>query len=211
MISLISEKKVPVDAEGKGKQSGLAPSMPNCPANLSGQNSDIIHHLYGQCRGTAILHQMVWDRVIAEYNMPADPGDPGDPRDDNDPDEDDQSSHRGRHNPPRGGHPGGEGSPGERRPGGEGPPRGGPPEDPDEDDADENDDKGDKGDGNDDEDDEDRINIPAHTLAHHIIPRQGAPYNYLREFTPRNTAIGIICKIDMHNRLTNKLVNNQAH
>jgi hypothetical protein len=30
------EQKAPVDAKGKGKGSGLAPSVPNCPAYLSG-------------------------------------------------------------------------------------------------------------------------------------------------------------------------------
>ena len=100
---------------------------------------------------------MVWDRVTAEYNMPPNPGDPGDPRDDNDSDENDQSSHRGRHNPPRGRHPGEGGSRG-RWPEGEGSPRGGPPEDMDDDDLDK-----------DDKDDKDRINIPADPPPAHYI------------------------------------------
>ena len=81
---------------------------------IKDSSPDIIHYLYGQCQGTAILHQRVWDRVTTEYDIPADPGDP---RNNNDPDENDQSSHRGRYNPPRDRHP-----------------EEGPPEDPDNDD-----------------------------------------------------------------------------
>jgi hypothetical protein len=171
------EQKSPVDTKGKGKGSGLAPSMLNRPAYLSGRNSDIICHLYGQRRGTVILHQMVQYHVTAEYNLTANPRDPEDPRDDNNPDGDDQNSQNGRHNPPRGGRPGGEGPPGGRRPGGEGPPRRGPPEDPDNDDPDEN-----------DENDEDNgVDIPTHPTTHPVVHGQGAYHNYLSGITPRNT------------------------
>ena len=147
--------------------------MPNCLAYLSGKNSDIIHHLYGQHQGAAILHQIVWDHVTAEYNTSIEQGDPGDPRNDNDPNEDDQSSHKGRHNHPGGEYPGGEGPP--RR----SPPREGPPEDLDNDDPNEDDEDDDKNDKN-------GINIPDHLPAYHVVSGQGVRCNYLRGFTPGN-------------------------
>ena len=147
------------------RRSGLASRMLNRLAYLSGRNSDIIHHLYGERRGTAVLHQMARDHATTEYNITGDPNDPGHGKDPDKP-----GSHGGN-SPPRGRHPGGGGPPRGERQGGD-PPRNDP-------------DNSDPGEDDEDEESEDNIrgNPPEHPHAHGL----GAQRNYLRGYTPGNT------------------------
>ena len=178
---LREDRNAPMGAESS--QSGLASSMPNHQAYLSGWSLDIIHHIYGNQWGTAILHQMVWDHTVAAGNRIPSPGQP-------DSDGEDKVVHHfwdklqdGGEDPPWGGYPGRGGPPGR------GPPRRGSSDGGSPDDDDDNDNK--LEDDNDNEDDEGPLLWPGRPPARRQ-PTGPQPVdhlscqNYLRDFTPGN-------------------------